>query len=166
MNKRFSRAAAVAGGVLLALAAGGAAAAVTVNFVQPDHYADVPFSPVERDQVLKDLRAHLEKLGAALPAGTDLSIDVLDVDLAGTSRPSAHHPDLRVLKGGADWPQMHLRYTLSRDGKVIKSGNEQLADMSYLDHVNRYSSDTRLRYEKQMLDDWFKHTVAPGVAAG
>ena len=30
--------------------------------------------------------------------------------------------------------------------------------MSYLQHINRYSNNDALRYEKRMIDDWFKNT--------
>ena len=30
--------------------------------------------------------------------------------------------------------------------------------MSYLQHINRYSRNDALRYEKRMIDDWFKNT--------
>ena len=62
------------------------------------------------------------------------------------------------MTGRADWPRLRLRYTLEQHGKVIASGNAYLSDMSYLQHINRYSSNDALRYEKRMIDDWFKNT--------
>lgn len=147
-------------GMLLANAA--YAASATVSFVDPERYPDMPASQLERERVLGELRQHIDRLAARLPAGQHLTVDVLDLDLAGTLKPASTRPDLRVLSGGADWPRMHLRYRLEQDGKVIVAGDEQLADMNYLEHMNRYPSSTSLRYEKQMLDDWFKSKLKLG----
>jgi hypothetical protein len=159
MNKRLTL-----GGLagLLALAAGAATAAATVTFVEPERYADVPLSALERDRVLNELRGHFEKLASTLPAGQELKVEVLDVDLAGNTRPASTRPDLRIVTGGADWPHMHFRYSLVQDGKVLKSGDERLSDMDYTHHINSYRNDSTLRYEKQMLDDWFRKVVKKG----
>jgi hypothetical protein len=63
----------------------------------------------------------------------------------------------------ADWPMIQLRYSLVQNGAVIASGEERLRDMSYLDRrlYNRYSSGDPLRYEKQMIDEWFGKKIAP-----
>lgn len=149
-------------GVCTALAAASASAGTTVTFVEPDKYTDVPFSQIERERLLGQLRSHFEKLGATLPAGQDLKIDVLDVDLAGITRPTTSRPDMRILTGGADWPRISLRYAVEQGGQVLKSGEERLSDMSYMQHINPYTSDTTLRYEKRMIDVWFKKAVAAG----
>ena len=150
---------------LFLLSAGAAPAAVTVSYDHPENFTDLPFTPWDREQVLKELAEHFQKLGKALPPGQDLKIDVLDVDLAGREQPSrrgAH--EIRVLKGEADWPRIHLRYSLEAGGKVIKSGDAQISDMMYMGRLNRYSDGDTLQYEKQMLDDWFKKTIATGQA--
>lgn len=149
-------------GLAAALAAGTAAAATTVTFVEPEKFADVPFSHIERERVLAELRKHVEKLGGSLPAGQDLKVEVLDVDLAGITRPTSTRPDMRILNGGADWPRIHLRYTVEQGGQVLKSGEEKLSDMTYMQNINPYTSDTSLRYEKHMIDDWFKKKVLAG----
>jgi hypothetical protein len=152
----FVRHLALAG--LFLLSAGGASAAVTVNYYQPEHYGDLPFVTWERDEVLKDLAAHFDKLGKALPAGQDLRVEVLDLKLAGRMRPRGGR-EIRVLTGGADWPHMHIRYSIESGGKVINSGESRLSDMVYMSRLNRYSDGDRLRYEKRMIDDWFKQTI-------
>ena len=147
---------------LLALAAGGACAATTVNYIEPDHFTDVPFTPWERENVLQQLTDHFNKLGKELPPGQDLRIDVLDIDLAGREIPNAHGGrDIRIMKGEADWPRMRLRYAVEQNGQVIKSGEAQIQDMDYQNHLNRYFNSDPLRYEKQMIDDWFEKTIAP-----
>ena len=87
---------------------------------------------------------------------------MLDIDLAGRLIPSARlGRDLRILRGQADWPRIELRYSLEQAGQVIKSGEAQLSDMSYLNHTTRYFDSEPLRYEKQMIDDWFEKTIGP-----
>ncbi|QYG04709.1 DUF3016 domain-containing protein [Janthinobacterium sp. PAMC25594] len=144
----------------LALAAGSSAwAGVQVTFDKPDDYSDVPFSSRDREQVLAGLANHFSWLGKSLPHGQDLRIEITDVDLAGREDPARRGAfDVRVMTGRADWPRLRLRYTLEQHGKVIASGNAYLSDMSYLQHINRYSSNDALRYEKRMIDDWFKNT--------
>jgi len=151
---------------LLLLSAGAASAGVTVSYDHPENFSDLPFTPWDREQVLKELTAHFDKLGKQLPPDQNLRIDVLDVDMAGREQPSHRNAhEIRILKGEADWPRIHLRYTLESGGTVIKSGDEQLSDMMYLSHLNRYPQGDMLQYEKQMIDDWFKKTIAPPQAA-
>jgi hypothetical protein len=147
---------------LFGLAAGSAGAAVTVTYVQPERFTDIPFVTWEREDTLKALSEHFTKLGNSLPPGQDLRIEVLDVDLAGRAIPNARlGRDIRVLRGRADFPRITLRFSLEQNGQVLKSGEAQLSDMSYLDHVNRYFDGEPLRYEKQMIDDWFEKTIGP-----
>ncbi|ELX12329.1 DUF3016 domain-containing protein [Janthinobacterium sp. HH01] len=151
---------------MLALLAGAAWADVTVSYVKPDDFADVPRNAVDRERVLKDFSDYFATFNKRLPAGQNLKIEVLDIDMAGRLWPRrSGGEDIRVLNGGADWPRMHLRYTLEQDGKVLRSGDEQLSNMNYMQGVSRYSDGDTLRYEKQMLDDWFKKTIVPQVAA-
>jgi len=149
-------------GGLLALAAGGASAAVKVTYVQPENFPDMPFATWERDEILQQLTEHFDKLGKALPPGQDLRIEVLDFDPAGRLLPNrAAGRDLRVLTGQADWPRMKLRYTVEQNGQVLKSGEAQLSDMNYQSGPHRYFDSEPLRYEKEMIDEWFEKAIAP-----
>lgn len=146
----------------LLLAGGAASAAVTVNFVKPENYPDMPFSPVDRDATLKDIGDYITSLGKNLPDGTDVRIDVTDLDLAGRLEPSRRGDrDIRIMRGGADWPRMTLHYSVESGGKVIKGGDAQLQDMDYQFHASRLTDGDPLRYEKRMIDDWFYSTIAP-----
>ena len=145
---------------LFALGAGAASAGVTVNYVESDKFADLPFAPWERKEVLDQLADYFVELGKSLPAGQELTVDITEIDLAGSEYPSARGTrDLRVLKGGADWPIMELRYALSANGQVLSSGKAKLSDMNYLGHINRASDSDRLRYEKRMIEEWFNKTI-------
>ncbi len=144
---------------LALLATSAAWAGTEVRYEKPEQFTDLPFNQREREAVLTDLTAHFEKLGQSLPPGQTLKINVTDVDLAGREEPRLRGAnDLRVLNGRADWPRMRLHYVLEQDGKVISSGDASLSDMSYMSRINRYMGDARLRYEKQMIDDWFAQT--------
>ena len=161
MQKQTTRAL-VAG--LALLASSVAWAGTEVQFSKPDQYTDVPFNPQERDDVLKELSRHFEKLGASLPPGQTLKIDVTDVDLAGRENPSLRAgQEIRVMNGRVDWPRMRLHYVLEQDGKVIRSGDAALSDMSYLNRINHYFSNEKLRYEKLMIDDWYANTFGVKV---
>lgn len=143
-----------------ALLAGSASAAVMVTFTHPENYADMPFATYDKEQVMRDLQKHFDKLGATLPTGQDLKVEVLDIDLAGRIEPGVHATrDLRIMRGRADWPVITLRYSLETQGKVLKSGKERIADMNYLLGYNHYAAGENLRYEKQMLDRWFEKTL-------
>jgi hypothetical protein len=148
--------------IVLAMVTAGAHAAVTVTFTNPDKYADVPFAAQDKQEMMTELQRHFEKLGAQLPVGQDLKIEVLDIDLAGRIEPSARATrDLRIIRGSADWPVITVRYSLESQGKVLKTGEERIADQNYTTGFNHYSSSESLRYEKQMLDRWFKKTFLP-----
>jgi hypothetical protein len=135
-------------------------ATTTVTFVAPEKYVDMPFSYHEKDRVKAGLKEHFEKLGATLPAGEDFKVEVLDVDLAGERDYRAGAPmDLRILRGRADWPRIEVRYSVESQGKVLTSGTTQISDMSYLQTFNQYSKNEFLRYEKRMIDKWFKESV-------
>ena len=149
---------AFAGACLLA-AVPALAGGVSVTLTKPEQYSDIPFTPWDREEVLNGITEHFEKLGQKLPADQDLKIEVLDVDMAGREIPGARTGrELRVLNGRADWPRMRLRYSLESQGKVLASGEAQLSDMAYLNRSPRYADGELLRYEKQMIDDWFKQT--------
>ncbi len=133
-----------------------AAGSVEVNWLHPEQYADAGRSVVDRDRALQALGEYMGRLGQRLPDGQTLKLDVLDLDLAGEIEPYGRHGwnEVRILRGGADWPRMKIRYTLSADGRTLQSGQANLADM-------RYSMSTReeeLGYEKHMIDKWFKAT--------
>lgn len=147
---------------VFALTAGSAAAAVTVTYVAPEKYADLPRIASDREVVLKDLSAHFAKLGRNLPPGQELRIDVLDLDLAGRLVPGIlRGKDARILTNlGSDSPSVLLRYSLQQDNQVVYSGEVRLLDPNYLQHRPRYWDNEPLRYEKTMIDDWFERSFA------
>ena len=145
----------------LVLGAGTASAEVTVNYVNMEQFADLPSGEWEREQVLKNLADYIKKLGVDLPAGYDLTVNIYNVDLAGREYPGQRASgDMRVLEGRSDWPLIELQYALSTNGQVFDSGTAQISDVSYMNRLMKRSQETdNLRYEKRMLQDWFKKNI-------
>ena len=151
----------------LALAATAAGAGTAqVSFINVPSFEDAGSTSWEEQANLQALATHLESLAQRmLPAGQQLKVEVLDVDLAGTVRPSVRGSSVRVLRGGADWPRIHLRYTLEADGKAVASGDERIADLNYARGLSGARDSQSLYYEKRMLDAWFKARFGEGTVA-
>lgn len=151
---RFASAAALAALALTARAAG----VVEVNFVEPQRFIDAGRSSVDIERTTRALESHLKGYAAALPDGQTLRVDVLDVDLAGTLKPTPRG-DLRVLRGGADWPHLTLRYALSEGDRTLRRGTETLTDLDYLREPLRPREEGDFAYEKRLLDRWFSDRI-------
>jgi Protein of unknown function (DUF3016) len=138
-----------------------ASASAEVKFLKSENYADMPLSHHAREDVLKEIQQHFDKLAAKLPQSQALKIEVQDLNLAGRIEPNliGFNNDVRILRGGADWPSMKFSYAIQAEGKVIKSGSADVSDLNYLRGFNRYSTTEPLRYEKKMLDDWFRKEI-------
>lgn len=145
--------------VMLSLlcAAAGAMAGVDVRFVSPDRFIDIGRDEAQRQQALQGLEAHLKAVGdKRVTSSQTLLIEVLDVNLAGEEHPMpSRGAMLRVLRGATP-PSMQVRYTLSEGGVALRSAENRLSDLGYLDGINRYHVSDSLRYEKAMVDGWFR----------
>ncbi|HEX7438562.1 MAG TPA: DUF3016 domain-containing protein [Caldimonas sp.] len=166
---RFDRSALISLCVLTAAALPAhAAGSVEIAFIAPAGYTDSGKDPVDSKTNEDRLARYLQSLGERY-LGPDqvLKIDVLDVDLAGSMRPSRRgFDDIRIARGGADWPHIKMRYSLVEGGKVIQNGEETVADMNYLRHAADTRDSDPLRYEKRMLADWFKARFVEHKPAG
>ena len=135
-----------------------AAGTVQVNFVEAKRFTDLAEDDRQSREVQAELAAHLQRLAERhLPDGRSLQIDLLDVDRAGSLR-ALHRHNLslvRVMRGGADWPVIKLRYVLRQGERVLAEGEDTLQDMHYLQRLGPYSSSDALRHEKRLLDRWF-----------
>ena len=129
-----------------------------LSFVDSARFADTGSTPWERQANLNTLTSHLQVLAKHhLGANQVLKIEVLNVDLAGEPQPSRRAGrDLRIVRGKADWPRIQLRYTLEAAGKPLLSGEETVADMDYSHGLQSDRYTEPLRYEKRMLEHWFK----------
>ena len=157
----FLAAAAAAAATTLPAAAAGS---VEVQYIEPENFSDSGRNAIDREQTLKLMTAYLQSLGAQLPQGQTLRLEVTDLDLAGNVEPFGWHSsgEVRVMRGRADWPHMNLRYTLLAAGQVLKSGQAKLADIGY-SYSLRGREQTRandtLAYEKPMVQRWFAETI-------
>lgn len=138
-----------------------------VVFVQPERYLDAGDGPAEVRANLAVLQRTLQELGQKwLQPGQSLRIEVEQVDLAGRVEPALRFPQpLRVLRGGADWPRIDFRYTLSTAATgAQESGTAALSDKAYLLHPIANTGDP-LPYERRMLAQWFRHRFGERPAA-
>lgn len=145
-----------------------AAGSVEIAFIAPASYTDAGKGLVDAKRNEDTLGRFLQGLGERY-LGPDqvLKIDVLDVDLAGTVRPSRRgFDDIRIARGGADWPRIKMRYSLLDGGKVVQNGEETVADLNYLRRSADYRDSDPLRHEKRMLADWFKARFVDHKPAG
>ena len=141
----------------LALTAGLALAGTAeVSYRQAEHFADAGQGR-DAEQVQAVLRRHLQALAeAGLPAGQTLTVEFTDIDLAGWLRPQPRGgQDIRVLRGGADWPRLNLHFSLSDGTRTLASGDEELADMAYLQRGRPPPGSEALPYEQRLLSAWF-----------
>lgn len=142
------------------------AGTVEVGFAKAGSYIDAGQTTWEEQANLQTIARHLKAIGhRALPANHVLKVVVLDVDLAGTVRPFRGGPEVRVLHGGADFPRLHLQYTLEIEGKAARSGTEWLADLNYTRHLPGTRDSESLYYEKRMIDAWFKVRFLQGLTS-
>ncbi len=137
--------------LLSALSPAQAAGKVEVQWLEPGQFSDAERNPIDRERVLQDLAAYMQGLGRRLPDGQTLTLAITDLDLAGEVEPIGWR-DMRVLRGGADWPRMKLHFTLAAEGRTLKQGEVHLSDMGY--GFSRHQES--LGYEKRMFDRWFK----------
>jgi hypothetical protein len=148
--------------VLLAATSLSALAGVNVNFVEPENYTDLreqesKVRDQDRERILGDLRSHLESLGAELQPHQSLTVDFLDIDLAGQTEVVTpdRQQDERIARDFTG-PRMKLRYVFEEGGQVIASAEETISDQNYLNHPTLRTDGDPLRYEKYMLDNWFR----------
>ncbi len=110
------------------LAPASSLAGVNVRFISPERYSDAGAG----DGTLAALRTHLQRLGERfLAPGQTLTVDILDVDLAGHFEPWRRNlSDVRILRDVTP-PRVKLRYVLTDRGKRGRSGEDNLTDINY-----------------------------------
>lgn len=144
--------------MLVAASLAQATGAVQVSFAKPDEFVDIGHNRWDQDRTLDQLREVFKGWAAKLPDGQTLKVEVLDVDLAGRLQPR-RGDEIRVLNGRADWPRIKLRWTLSAGDRTLKSGEDDLADMAYLQTFGGLDRSLSLPYEGRMLERWFAERV-------
>lgn len=145
----------------MSIVAAPALAEVVVTYKNPDRFTDASAdqpSRVASPRVLDAFQAQLGELGVRyLRPSQRLQIEISDIDLAGEfeSTPLDQTRRLRVLRD-VTWPSIKLRYVLSEAGRVLAQGDEQLKELNYMRDLSNGSPGDPLRYEKNLLDRWFK----------
>ncbi len=136
---------------------------VEVVYTNPEKFTDVKDSSMQseraRDDYLRLLKEHLqERVPQQIPEGTKLTITISDVDMAGDFEPwrGVQFHDVRIVKEIYP-PRINLSYKLTdASGAVIKEGEEQLRDTSFMLTTTPIPSNDSLRYEKALLDNWLR----------
>lgn len=139
-----------------------AAADVTVTYIAPEKFRDREFRQ-ERTRVsaLAEFDKGFAKLAVRyLPAGQELAIEVLYIDLAGEFEPwNFDYRDVRIMRDTTP-PRIHFRYTLSEGAKVIRHDEVRLSDMNYLARPGAANDTERFVHDKYLLEDWFRKTFS------
>ena len=171
LNRRFLAALVCLGG-LMAQPGLAAAGAVRVALVEPARFADAGYShrqatPAELAQLQQALQGALQPLAErGLPAGAQLQLQLLDVDLAGElellRRPTG--TETRVMRE-ITWPRLSLRWRLEQDGRELRAGEQLLSDLNYLAHQPPGRSAERYEPERRLLQRWFQQTFGPAGEA-
>ncbi|HZP58773.1 MAG TPA: DUF3016 domain-containing protein [Opitutaceae bacterium] len=136
---------------------------VDVTYVNPEKFTDVKDSDVPddrvRDEYLKELKTHIETHAKEyIPAGWHLNLKITDVDMAGDFEPwrGPQFLDMRIVKDVYP-PRIKLEFALTDPaGKTVKEGQRNVTNLSFLNEINIYFPDDQLRYEKALLDYWFR----------
>ncbi len=150
------------------------AAEVTVNWDEPEKFTDVKPSNESRqkfrERTLRSLEEYFVDLAAALPAQQKLTVTVTDLDLAGEVWPASFvgmgnsGSDVRLVKRHYI-PRMAFNYSLSDEsGTVVKQAEVNLKDMGFMDGLRSNLNHESLRYEKQMLKEWFEDEFGQQVS--
>jgi hypothetical protein len=135
--------------------AANAAPQVHVRFIEPEKFTDLQSTWQAEAGLLAALSEHLQKLGQEhLGATQTLDLEITDIDLAGSLEYFWRLSPLRVMRDVTS-PRINLRWRLGPDDAMT---GVTLRDMAYLSRFNRYPEGDPLRYEKLLLDDWFKRT--------
>jgi Protein of unknown function (DUF3016) len=128
-----------------------ATAGVKVTFADPSGFTDLDR---RNGDAKRELRLYLQRLGTRLSPGLDLSVTILDINMAGLDH-TVRQPFGPRIMTGSTFPSMRLRYLLTRKGKTIASGQDSISDQLYLGRPGVRSGDS-LAAEKNLLDDWFR----------
>lgn len=135
-------------------------AGVSVRFIDPDRYSDADIVDARsRAANLAEFRRHFEELGRRyLAPGQNLTIDVLDIDLAGDRRFTPDPSRVRVVTWSSP-ARIALRYTLSGRGRP-QSGRAVVTGEGFQYQTYARLETARFSAEKAMLRDWFRRAFA------
>ena len=152
----------------LASATAARAAETHVSFGSPEEFTDVDTegSSLTVGATLDRIRQILTGLARRLPADQVLDIEVTDVDLAGLVLPPRQGMSSRRVLTDNTRPAIRMSYRLSRGGRVLASGQENVTDTTYLQNGTTHVSSDMLRNEAAMLERWFGARFGRFASAG
>jgi len=142
---------------------------VTVEFIHPENFVDTGrFASFNEEQNnLDNLSGALrERAQKVLAPGQDMKIEVTGVDLAGEVRPVGRQMEMIRIVKPLYRPALDLRYTITQGGQEVRQGEAHMADPMFMDRANHYFDSEPLRYEKQMMDDWFAQEFPASKTVG
>lgn len=168
LSRCFARWALAAGAGLVMQTGIAAPAQVSLTLVQPAQFTDAGYShrtatPAELERLQQALQGALQPLAERrLPAGDQLQVEVLDVDLAGELQmlrwPTGG--ELRVMRE-ITWPRITLRWRLLHEGREVSSGEQRLSDLNYLAGRPPGGDSERYDPERRLMQRWFEQTFGP-----
>ncbi|HUJ45048.1 MAG TPA: DUF3016 domain-containing protein [Opitutaceae bacterium] len=133
---------------------------VSVVFVEPQKFTDVKIDSRGGNSadLLDQLQRFMRAMGeACVPPGLRLEVRVTDIHLAGNIEPGrgARFGDVRIVRSIYP-PCIKLEFQVT-DGKgaLLKEGKREITDPAF-QMRDPWPEDDYLRYEKDMLRDWFR----------
>jgi hypothetical protein len=137
---------------------------VSVVFVEPQKFTDVKDASWSGNS--PDLLDRLQRFmsttgGDYVPANLRLDIKVTDIGLAGKFEPWRGPPfdEVRIVRSIYP-PYIKLEFRLTdAKGEVVKEGKREIRDPAF-PMREPWPKDDYLRYEKNMLRDWFRTEFA------
>jgi hypothetical protein len=151
--------------LFVAMAPAAAFADVKVNFVNPERYTDAnlrhSYGKSAKEPTMREIEKYLSRLGDAhLAPGDKLTIDVIDIDLAGRFEPwQFNYQDVRFMRE-ITWPAIKLRYSFERANGAPIDGEDTVTDKGYLTFLSTRDTIDIMPHEKAMLERWFRMRFA------
>ncbi len=138
-----------------------AAAEVEIRFIEPEKFTDVRHNSLSEEALFATLTQHLQTLGQKyLGDAEKLEIEVTDIDLAGRIEYPPRAQPVRVLRN-VTGPRITLRWRRASADQGAPMQEVTLHDTAYLARINHYDEGDPLRYEKLMLETWFRGAFVP-----
>lgn len=139
------------------------AASVEVKFTEAKKFADIRSGEENHHQFTENVFYNIEKLitklAADLPEEQVLKVEFTDIDLAGDID-MFNARLFRVVKNMYP-PRLAFNYQLiAKDKSIIKQGEENIRDTTFMVHESLRYKNEALGYEKHLLEKWFKATIA------
>ena len=150
-----------------------ASSQVEMQWQNPEKYRDIKPAAESRkrfrESTFRHLDEYVQKLAEKLPEDSKLVMTVTDLDLAGQVWPASFYglghgmSDVRVIKN-MDIPRMSFSYKLiSSSGDVVQAAEVKLKDMGFMNRSNQIFKSETLRYEKNMLKEWFNEEFSSQI---